>query len=72
MSNDTTEKNVADLSNDGADNGVSVIDWPQIYTDKANAIKELLNGLSQQDIKNVFAVFEGMLPNELILFAPPR
>lgn len=46
------------------------IDWPQFYTDKANEIKKILNGLSQQDIQNIMSIFEGMLPVTYFLVAP--
>jgi hypothetical protein len=47
------------------------IDWQKIYTDKANEIKDLLSGLSQQDIENVLSIFKQLLPSNLYLVLPP-
>jgi hypothetical protein len=45
------------------------INWPQVYTDKANEIKNLLIGFSQQDIENVLTLVKDMLPSKLFLVA---
>ena len=47
------------------------IDWQKIYTDKANEIKDLLSGLSQQGIENILSIFKQLLPSNLYLVLPP-
>lgn len=48
------------------------INWPQVYTDKAHEIKNLLKGFSQQDIENVLDLFKRLLPDNLILSSSPK
>lgn len=73
MSDKVTDKasvNSAELSSDGSANGVC--DLSKIYTDKANEIKSLLNGFSQQDVQNILDIFNRLLPDNLILSSPPK
>ena len=43
------------------------INWPQLISNKASDVMNILNGLSQQDIENVLSIVKNRLPVKLTL-----